>query len=176
MIRPLRRDTGFSLIEFLMTAVILGIGLLGLAALTTTAMRSYGGSRTRDTAIALSGSVLDQLALDGRISAQMRSSGGTVPATALVANAADGAANAYADPATTWTTFDLQGQPSQAAPIFNITWVRRAAKGLTPAASSLTAASEVVVNVQWSEEVKSAAAGTTTLEPRYISTSRVIRY
>ncbi len=176
MIRPLRQDTGFSLIEFLMTAVILGIGLLGLAALTSTAMGSYGGSRTRNTAIALSSSVLDQMALDGRISAQMRSSGGAVPTTALVANAVDGAVNAYADPATTWTTFDLQGQPSQAAPIFNITWVRRAAKGLAPAASSLSAASEVVVNVQWTEEIKSASTGTTTLNPRYISTSRVIRY
>lgn len=171
----LRRDPGFSMIEFLMTAVILGVGLLGLAALTTTAMRSYGGSRTRDTAMSLSGSVLDRLALDGRLSAQVRGSGGTVPASALVANATDGAVNAYADPATTWTTFDLQGQPSQTAPIFNISWVRRATKGITPATSSQSAASEVVVNVQWNEEIKSSS-GTTTTQPRYVSTSRFIRY
>lgn len=174
--RLLRRMAGFSLIEFLMTAVILGVGLLGLAALTTTAMRGYGEGRTRVTAVSLSSSILDRLALDGRISAQMRSSGGTVPASALVANAVDDAVNTYADPATTWTTFDLEGQPSQTAPVFTATWIRRTAKGPAPAASSLFAASEVVVNLQWNEAIKNATTGVTTTTPRYISTSRSIRY
>ncbi len=170
------RRAGFSLVEFLMVAVILGVGLLGLAALTTTAMRSYGGSRTRDAAIALSSSVLDRLALDGRLSAQLRAQGSAVPASALVANAVDGTVNAYADPATGTATFDLQGQPSATAPIFNVSWVRRATKSITPAATSNTAASEVVVNVQWSESVKNASTGTSAAQPHYISTSRFIRY
>lgn len=174
--RQFRRGSGFSMIEFLFTSVILGVGLLGLAALTSTAMRNYGGSRIRDTAISLSGSVTDQLALDGRISSQMRSSGGTIPTSARVANATNGTVNTYADPATTWTTFDLQGQPSQTSPILSVTWVRRPSKGLAPAASSRSAASEVVVNVQWNEEVKHASTGATVVQPRYISASRIIRY
>ena len=164
------------MVEFLMVAVILGVGLLGLAALTTTAMRSYGGSRTRDAAVALSSSVLDRLSLDGRISAQLRGLGSAVPATALVANAVDGATNTYADPATAVPTFDLQGLPSATAPVFQVTWVRRATKSLAPAATSNSAASEVVVNVQWNEDVRNPSTGVSTASPRYISVSRFIRY
>lgn len=171
-----RRVSGFSMVEFLMVALILGIGLLGLAALTTTAMRSYGGSRTRDSAIALSGSVLDRLSLDGRMSAQIRGIGGTIPATALVANATDGTVNTYADPATAFTTFDLQGLPNQATPIFTVKWVRRATKSIASVASSESAAAEVVVNIQWTESIRNASTGVTTSQPRYISTSRFIRY
>lgn len=167
---------GFSLIEFLMVAIILGIGLLGLAALTTTAMRSYGGSRSRDAAVALSSSVLDRLSLDGRISAQLRNIGSAIPASALVANAVDGAVNPYTDPATALGTFDLQGQPSAAAPVFTVSWVRRATKSIAPVASSQSAASEVVVNVQWSEAIQNPATHVSTAQPRYISVSRFIRY
>lgn len=167
----LHRDSGFSMIEFLMTAVILGVGLLGLAALTTVAMRAYGGSRTRDTALTLSSSVMDHLALDGRISAQIRGEGGTPPTTALVANAAADTKYSYQDPATTWTDFDLQGQPTQTNKVFTITWLLRTAKGVTPDPSSNSAVGEVVVNVKWEEVVKGA-----TTQSRYVSTSRLIRY
>ncbi len=170
----IRRQAGFSLVEFLMVAIILGIGLLGLAALTTTALRSYGGSRTRDGAMALSSSVMDQLAVDGRISAQLRAVGSTIPTSALVANATDGAANSYKDPATGLTTFDLQGQPNATTPVFTVTWVRRAPKGIAPATAGQAEAAEVVANVQWNETIKNA--GATTVQPHYISASRFIRY
>ncbi len=174
-LRPRETSKGFSLIEFLMVAVILGIGLLGLAALTTTAMRSYGGSRSRDAAVALSGSVLDRLSLDGRLSAQLRGIGSAIPATALVANAVEGAVNPYADPATALGTFDLEGLPSATNQVFTVNWVRRATKSITPVASSQSAVSEVVVNVQWNEAVRKAD-GTSIAQPRYISVSRFIRY
>ncbi len=172
----LQPAAGFSMVEFLMVAVILGIGLLGLTALTTTAMRSYGGSRTRDAAMGLSSSVLDRLSLDGRISAQMRSTGGTISTTALVANAVDGTVNTFADPATTFTTFDLQGLPNQTTPVFSVNWVRRATKGIASSAASLSAASEVVVNIQWSEAITNPTTHVSTTQPHYISTSRFIRY
>ena len=84
--------------------------------------------------------------------------------------------NTYADPATTNTTFDLQGLPSLTAPIFTVKWVRRATKSITPVASSASAVAEVVVNVQWAEEVRNPSTNTTTTYNRYISTSRFIRY
>lgn len=173
---PISSPRGFSLIEFLMVAIILGIGLLGLAALTTTAMRGYSGSRTRDSAIALSSSVLDRLSVDGRLSAQLRSIGSTIPASALVANATDDAVNTYTDPATKLGTFDLQGQPSSTQPVFTVNWVRRADKGLTPDPGSLAEGAEVVVNIQWNQAVKNASSGATTVLPHYISASRFIRY
>ena len=167
---------GFSLVEFLMVAIILGIGLLGLAALTTTAIRGYSGSRTRDSAVALSSTVLDRLAVDGRISAQIRSVGSTVPTSALLANATDDAVNTYTDPATSLGTFDLQGQPSSTQPVFSVNWIRRAPKGLSPATGSLADGAEVVVNVQWNEAIQSAGSTATSIQPHYISASRFIRY
>lgn len=167
---------GFSLVEFLMVAIILGVGLLGLAALTSMSIRGFGGSRVRNAAASLGGSVLDRLTLDGRLSAAVRTNGGIVPASALVANAVDDAVNAYSDPATTFTAFDLQGQATNTTPVYTVTWVRRASKtGLTPAATSLSASSEVVVNVAWNEAVRNAAGVTITV-PRYLSFSRSIRY
>ncbi|HET6329537.1 MAG TPA: prepilin-type N-terminal cleavage/methylation domain-containing protein [Holophagaceae bacterium] len=168
--------SGFSLVEFLMVAIILGVGLLGLAALTTMSTRGFGGSRVRNTAASLGGSVLDRLALDGRLSAAVRTNGGAIPASALVANAVNDAVNAYADPATTFTTFDLQGQGTNTTPIYTVTWVRRSSKtGIAPAATSLSVSAEVVVNVAWNEAVKNAAGATTTV-PRYLSVSRSVRY
>lgn len=171
-----RNSTGFSMVEFLMVAVILGIGLLGLAALTTTAMRSYGGSRTRDSAIALSGSVLDRLSLDGRLTSQSRGIGTAISTAALMANAVDGTMNTYADPQTTVNTFDLQGLPNTTLPIFTVTWVRRATKSIAPVTSSASAVAEVVVNVQWLEDVRNPTTNVSTTYTRYISTSRFIRY
>jgi type IV pilus assembly protein PilV len=166
---------GFSIVEFLLAAVILGIGLLGLAALTVMSTKGFGGSRTRNGASNLAGSVLDRLALDGRLSAAVRSNGGTVPASALIANATADQVNAYADPATAYTAFDLQGQATNTTPVYTVTWVRRASKtALTPAATSLSLSAEVIVNVAWNEAVKSSS-GTTTV-PRYLSFSRSIRY
>ena len=172
---PHRRSAGFSLIEFLMVSIILGVGLLGLAALTSMSIRGFGGSRIRNTAASLGGSVLDRLALDGRLSAAIRTNGGT-PTAGLVANAVDDAVNVYADPATTFTAFDLQGQATNTTPVYTVTWVRRASKtGIAPAATSLSASAEVVVNVAWNETIKNAA-GATTAAPRYLSFSRSIRY
>jgi prepilin-type N-terminal cleavage/methylation domain-containing protein len=174
---PTFDSRGFSLVEFLMVAIILGIGLLGLAALTTTAMRGYSGSRTLDSAVALSSSVMDRLSADGRISAQLRSiSGSTIPTSALVANATDGKVNTYTDPATQLGTFDLQGQPSSTQPVFTVKWVRRADKGLSPVTASLADGAEVVVNIEWNEAVKNASTGATSVLPHYISASRFIRY
>lgn len=169
-------STGFSLVEFLLVAIILGVGLLGLAALISISIRGFGGGRTRNAAASLAGSVLDRLALDGRLSAAVRSGGGAIPASALVANATNDAVNIYADPATNDTTFDLQCQPTTTVPVYTVNWVRRAPKtALSPAPTSLSASSEVVVNVAWNEAVKSSA-GTTTAVPRYLSFSRSIRY
>lgn len=171
-----RRSAGFSMVEFFLVALILGVGLLGLAALTAMSVRGFGGSRTRGAASSLAGSVLDRLTLDGRLSSTVRANGGSIPATALVANATDGTVNTYKDPASGLTTFDLQGQPSAASPVYTVSWVRRPSKtGLVPAPTSLSASAEVVVNVTWNEAVKSSA-GVTTAVPRYLSVSRSIRY
>ncbi|HTL99215.1 MAG TPA: prepilin-type N-terminal cleavage/methylation domain-containing protein [Holophagaceae bacterium] len=170
-------SAGFSMVEFLFVAVILGVGLLGLAALSAVAIRGFGGSRTRDAAANLADSVLDRLALDGRLSATLRLSSSAIPASALLANATDDNSNSYADPATGDTAFDLQGQPTTTTPVYTVTWVRRAPKSaLVPVSTSLTTGSEVVVNVQWNDAVKNDTTGVVTTKAHYISVSRYMRY
>ncbi|HEY3269796.1 MAG TPA: hypothetical protein VGJ89_01150 [Geothrix sp.] len=132
-----------------------------------------------ETATFLANNVLEQLSMDGRISAQLRSDGQIIPATALVANAADGTAIAYSAKdiaGTLQTTFDLEGRPSATTQLFRVNWVRRAnAKGGAPAPSSNTATSEVVVNVTWTEDQQKPGGGSLPIQ-KWLSISRMIRY
>lgn len=175
--RPPRRASGFSLVEFLMVAMILGVGLLGLAALSAISIRGFGGSRTRDTATNLANNVLDRLALDGRSTGMQRVFNVTIPAAALLANATDGVSNAYTDPATGFTAFDIQGLPTNTTPVYTVTWVRRASKtGLTASTTGSFAGAEVVVNVKWNDAIRNDATGATTTQAHYISISRYMSY
>ncbi|MDP2875587.1 MAG: hypothetical protein Q8O00_05330 [Holophaga sp.] len=154
-------------------AFILGVGLLGLAALITGSIRASAGSRQRDTAAYLANNVLESLAADGRLSASFRSNAQTIPTTYLLANATDGAANDFqaADVGGTQrTTFDMEGRPSATNPVFSVEWVRRATKSVAPVVSSSSMTAEVVVNVTWSEAQGAA------ITQKWLSCSRMIRY
>ena len=61
-------QAGFSMIEMLMTAFILAIGLLGLCMLQTMSLRGSRGSRSLTTAVHVATAVLDQVDMQGRIS------------------------------------------------------------------------------------------------------------
>lgn len=61
-------QAGFSMVEMLMTAFILAIGLLGLCMLQTMALRGSRGSRSLTTAVRVASAVLDQVAMEGRLS------------------------------------------------------------------------------------------------------------
>jgi prepilin-type N-terminal cleavage/methylation domain-containing protein len=62
------RQSGFSMVEMLMTAFILAIGLLGLCMLQTMSLRASRGSRSLTTAVQVAGAVLDQVEMEGRLS------------------------------------------------------------------------------------------------------------
>lgn len=165
---------GFSMIELLVAAFILGIGLLGVTALMAANLRMGAGGRQRDTAAYLGNEVIERLAADGRRSALLRSTGQTTFATTfLLANAVDDVPNTYqsADAeGTQRTTFDLEGRPSAASPVFTVTWVRRA-RTATPVTASAAMLSEVVVNVSWAE-----GSATTTSTQKWLSFSRILSY
>jgi len=61
-------QAGFSMIEMLMTAFILAIGLLGLCMLQTMSLRTTRGSKTLATAVNVSEGVMDKVELEGRLS------------------------------------------------------------------------------------------------------------
>jgi prepilin-type N-terminal cleavage/methylation domain-containing protein len=61
-----RHDAGFSMVEMLMSAFILAVGLLGLAMLQTLSVRVATGTHNLELAIQLAEQVMDQVELEGR--------------------------------------------------------------------------------------------------------------
>lgn len=61
-------QAGFSMIEMLMTAFILAIGILGLSMLQVMSLRASRGSRSLTTAVQVGEKVMDQVEMEGRLS------------------------------------------------------------------------------------------------------------
>ena len=75
---------GFSMIEMLMAAFILAIGILGLTLLQSMSLRSAGGSKNVTVAVRLAEQVMDQVEQEGRLTYNNASvSSGYVTTTAL---------------------------------------------------------------------------------------------
>lgn len=75
-----RSQAGFSMVEMLMAAFILAVGILGLTMLQTFSIRTASGSRGLSTAVLLAERVLDQIDADGRNS-RLFAQSATVPTT-----------------------------------------------------------------------------------------------
>lgn len=60
------KQSGFSMVEMLMTAFILAIGILGITMLQVMSMRAAGGSRNLGIAVQLAEQVMDEVELEGR--------------------------------------------------------------------------------------------------------------
>ncbi|WP_005037361.1 prepilin-type N-terminal cleavage/methylation domain-containing protein [Holophaga foetida] len=61
------RQAGFSMVEMLMAAFILAIGLLGLAMLQTMSLRASRGGKSLHTAVQVAERVMDQIEMEGRL-------------------------------------------------------------------------------------------------------------
>jgi len=66
--KSLARQQGFSMIEMLMTAFILAVGILGLTMLQTMSLKASRGSRSLTSAILVAEQVMDQAEMEGRLS------------------------------------------------------------------------------------------------------------
>jgi type IV pilus modification protein PilV len=177
---------GFSLVELLLTAFILSIGLLGLAALQASAMRGHLGSKTRDAAAYFASSVLDRLKADGQVTAAQRLNNQAISPAAILASAPLDTQISYQAPNSSGTLqsqFNIRGGPleptsgnlDESTPMFTANFVVRSnGKDGDPAPTSQGMTREVVVNVTWQEAV--SAAGATTLQSKSISMSRYIRF
>ena len=74
------RQAGFSMVEMLMAAVILAIGILGLAMLQTYTFAAQRGNGSLGNAVQVAQQVLDQAEMVGRNSIMCSQSGMTQPA------------------------------------------------------------------------------------------------
>lgn len=67
-VHPLRSQVGFSMVEMLMTAFIMAIGILGLTALQVMSLKASRGSRSLTTAVLVGEDVMDRAEMEGRLS------------------------------------------------------------------------------------------------------------
>lgn len=63
-----RTQAGFSMIEMLMTAFVLAVGILGLTLLQAMSLKASRGSRSMATAVLVADQVMDQVEMEGRLS------------------------------------------------------------------------------------------------------------
>ena len=64
---PIRNQQGFSMVEMLMTAFILAVGIMGLTLLQVMALKGARGGSSLSTAIQVAEDVLDRVELEGRL-------------------------------------------------------------------------------------------------------------
>ena len=143
--------SGFSMIEMLMAAFILAIGLLGLALLQTYTFRSQAGSGSLQMATLVAKQALEQIEMLGRNSLLCSQSGVTPP----VNNPS------YFSGATHTSYFNYQGHPvAQAQGFFTVTQnaviATGGANGVIAPIPGLGGIAAVTVTVTWSETVTAA--------------------
>ncbi|MBP1626606.1 MAG: hypothetical protein H6Q00_1081 [Holophagaceae bacterium] len=178
MLRTQRKDSGFSMVELLMAAFIMAIGILGLTALQVVSLRQASQGRERSTATRVASSVLQRAQTEGQHYYFAKASAVTPAMTALFtaspgANVdetvyggfnVDGIQVTNADGSAVSNLATLVPDVNKRTPIYATTWLRRAYAGTAP--TSTVQCQELLVNVVWNEEgqVKS------------LTMSRVFRY
>ena len=171
--RP-RQARGFAMIEFLMVALILAIGLLGLLGMQVVSVASGTQSRFRGTATMLAHNVLDRIVAEGQVSqAERYASGNGTITTAGWVFIDPSTLSGKASSATEDFYYDIQGNPvasDDPSLVYTVTWQRMA--GVS--GSNVLAMQSFVVNVQWNEAVKNTS-GQTVVQQHYFSVSRNVR-
>ncbi len=172
--RPSRPEAGFSMVEMLMVAFIMAIGLLGLLTLQGASLSSATAGRERGTAILLAHNFMDAVTAEGILSSgeRMQSATGTVT-TGGYRYIDPLLYTAHASTAAETLYFDITGAAVTAASpnrIFTLTWQRDAGVLAGPK----NAVANFVVNVQWQELVRTNG-GATANASKYFSVGRNVR-
>jgi Tfp pilus assembly protein PilV len=166
------------MVEFLVAAVILGVGLLGMASLLTAGITQSTKGRARISAAYIADQILEQAQMEGQHYFLAKSSSLTPVLTAVFTASpgtaldlatygqynVDGVQVRTAAGANVANLATLVPDPSKRNPVFTASWSRRGYAGTAPV--STCQAQEFVVNVNWVEGGLN----------RNLSISRSIRY
>jgi len=97
-------EAGFSMVEMLMTAFVLAVGILGLTMLQVMSLKTSRGGRSLTSAVQLGDRVMDQIEMEGRLTwLNKTDTQYTVPDTPSGLKYINGGAPSQ--------TFDIQGLP-----------------------------------------------------------------
>jgi prepilin-type N-terminal cleavage/methylation domain-containing protein len=162
-------EAGFSMIEMLMTAFILAIGLLGLCMLQTMSLRASRGGTSLTTAVHVADAVMEQVEQEGRISWQNMALGYTtaLPNLEYISLAVGGKVT---------QTFNLHGDvslatstdPTVSSALFTVTTTRLDDAGLSAGTGQV---SDYLVQVQFAENTSGAG---TAVQRTVMVTRRII--
>jgi len=172
------RQKGFSLVELLVTALIFSIGLLGLAVLQVSTLRSNTSSRNRFTATSLAEGCMSAIQAEGAASwafaAQIQGNGTSYPLTRVYTGGANGTFGATAG------AFDMNGDPvvsGSPTQVFTVNWVQKPVTAGGPAVTvSGLNLREFVVTVSWQDQATDAQGNALPANSNSMSMSRLIRY
>lgn len=169
MPRPAQRSSaGFSLVEALMVAVILGIGLLGIAATQLTTIRGNADSRARTVAVGLANGGLDRVLAEAKVIAMDKYLNQSQTPTFSITQ------NYTATNTASWTfTFNQDGNDTLTAakPAYFTLTINRSALTTPVPATALTHTFAFQGAVAWNEPGPGA-----TLLPKSITLSRYVMY
>lgn len=179
-IKPTKAVTpGFSMVEFLIAAFIMAIGILGLTTLLMINIRQSATSRSRSTATYIAQSVLQQAQIEGQHSYFAKinnftptltpvfttSPGTAINETIIGGFNIDGIRITNPDGTMISNIGTIVQDANKRSPIYTTTWARRAYNN-NKAPIGQSHSQEFVVNVQWTEEN----------QIKFLSMSRLIRY
>ena len=172
--RACSSQAGFSMIEMLMTAFILAIGLLGLCMLQTMSLRASRGSTSLTTAVHVADAVMDQVELEGRISwLNLTGSSGAVaalPNLVYIPLTAGGAPLAQTFNVDGTVTNLAVGNPVVSSALFKVNTYR--VDDLGPVNATAGQVSDYMVKVQFADNEN--GAGTATVNRTVMVTRRIL--
>lgn len=154
-----RAQRGFSMVEMLMAAFVLAIGILGLSMLQTMSLRSTTSSRGLNTAVLVAERVLDEIEANGRnsqlyVRAQPTMNPVTAGLTAVFTTPA------VAPPAAPSRTYNFAGRlatgdPIDPTPYFRVyiqPQIAAGDPGVVVPVPGLGGVANMVVMIQWLED------------------------
>lgn len=167
------------MIELLVAAFIMAIGLMGLMFLQMMAIRYNSNSRSRTTATLVSNTLLQAIQTEGQHNYAAKMTPGVSPTFTPLFTTTPGTAIAN----TVFGTYNLEGirltnpdgtavanlatlvpDVNKRVPVFTVSWARRAYPGTAPVSGAQS--QEFITNIAWTEESQT----------KYLSISRTIRY